>query len=110
MNAKPTQQIVLIDSFIVPKESADAFLEKMHLSESILKTLPGFVDGYVYVEKGDGSRYNVITTATWENESAVASAKQAVAAAYRKNNFNPQAIMQELNIQAVRALYSRKPY
>lgn len=56
-------EIVLMDKFIVPEESKARFLEEVHKSAAFLRTLPGFVEGFVY-EKTDGdSRNNVVTTA-----------------------------------------------
>ena len=61
-----TMQKVLIDKFIVPKESKAPFLERTREVQSFLKTLPGFVEGFLY-EKRDGERrYNYVTTAVWK--------------------------------------------
>src|SRR5690348_10083359 len=70
---------VLIDKFIVPEESKASFLEAARKSSTFVRTLPGFVEGFVY-EKVDGDgRHNVITTAVWASEEAFANAKQAAA-------------------------------
>lgn len=110
MENQSPAQIVLIDIFVIPEESKEVFLEKTRVAQSVVKTLAGFVEGYVYVKKGGPSQYNVITTAVWENEDAITNARQAIAAEYEKIGFNPQAIMQELNVQVSRATYSRIPY
>jgi heme-degrading monooxygenase HmoA len=39
-------QKILIDKFIVPEESRAPFLERAHKVQSLLKTLPGFVEGF----------------------------------------------------------------
>ena len=37
---------VLVDAFIVPEESREAFLEGARRVQRFLKTLPGFVEGF----------------------------------------------------------------
>ena len=44
-------ETVLIDAF----EAREEFLSKVHFSANYLKTLPGFVEGYVY-ERAEYSR------------------------------------------------------
>jgi len=70
---------VLIDTFIVPEESKAEFLEGAHKSQSFIRTLPGFVEGFLYEKKDGENRYNFLTTAVWENEEAFENAKKAVA-------------------------------
>jgi heme-degrading monooxygenase HmoA len=65
MNSKLSLQKVLIDSFIVPEESKSAFMDATRTIQSFLKTLPGFVEGYVYEKKDGESKYNIMTTAVW---------------------------------------------
>jgi|SRR5882672_4409728 len=64
---KGTQtETVLIDKFIVPEEARAKFLEEVHRSAALLRTLPGFVEGYVY-ERTDGeSRDNIMMSAAWK--------------------------------------------
>jgi len=70
---------VLLDTFIVPEESKAEFLEGAHKSQSFIRTLPGFVEGFLYEKKDGENRYNFLTTAVWENEEAFENAKKAVA-------------------------------
>jgi hypothetical protein len=56
-----TVEIVLIDRFIVPEESKAKFLEEVRKSSAFLRTLPGFIEGFVY-ERTDGeSGSNIVT-------------------------------------------------
>jgi heme-degrading monooxygenase HmoA len=103
-------EIVLIDKFIVPEESKAEFLEAVHLSSGFLRTLPGFVEGFVYEKTDGGSRHNVMTTAVWENQEAFQSAKKAAAAEFQKRGFNPPEIMKKLRVEIERAVYNRSPY
>jgi heme-degrading monooxygenase HmoA len=103
-------EIVLIDTFIVPEESKARFLEEVHKSATFLRTLPGFVKGYVY-EKTDGeSRHNVVTTAVWKDEAAFENAKKSAAEGFKKIGFNPPEIMKNLKVEIERAVYRRSPY
>ncbi len=103
-------QRVLIDMFIVPVESKAAFLEAARRSATFLKTLPGFVEGFVH-EKTDGDGpYNIVTTAVWENEDAFANARRAAAEEFQRRGFNPQETMRTLRVEITRAVYERSSY
>ena len=100
---------VLIDAFIVPEESKAAFLEGARRVQSFLKTLPGFVEGFLF-ERTDGeSRYNFLTTAVWKDEDAFESAKRTVALEFKKQGFDPQETRRKLKIESVRSTYERSP-
>src|SRR5215469_8708475 len=97
-------EVVLIDTFVVPEESKARFLEEIKKSSTFLRTLPGFVEGWVY-EKTDGaSSSNVVTTAVWKDEQAYAEARKAAVEAFDRIGFHPQEIMKDLHIQMDRAV------
>src|SRR5882762_9345422 len=98
-------QKILIDKFIVPEESKAPFLERAHQVQSLLKTLPGFVEGFLYEKKDGESRYNYMTTAVWENEEVFEKAKRAVATEFKKQGFDPQETRKKLKIESERAVY-----
>ena len=103
-------QKVLIDVFVVPKESKSTFLDRSRQVQEFLRTLPGFVEGFLH-EKIEGSgRFNVVTTAVWESEAAYEYAKKATAGEFKKTGFNPQEMMKRLKIEVERAVYHRSPY
>jgi heme-degrading monooxygenase HmoA len=103
-------QKVLIDTFFIPEESKSEFLDRSRQIQTFLRTLPGFVEGFLY-EKVDGTgRFNVVTTAVWENEAAYENARKATAEEFRKTGFNPQELMKRLKIEVERAVYHRSPY
>jgi heme-degrading monooxygenase HmoA len=84
-------QKILIDKFIVPEESKAPFLERAHHVQSILRTLPGFVEGFLY-EKGDGeSRYNYMTTVVWEKRGSPRKRKEDSRHGIRKARFRSSA-------------------
>jgi heme-degrading monooxygenase HmoA len=103
-------EVVLIDKFIVPEESKAAFLAEVRKSSGFLRTLPGFVEGFVYESTDGGSRHNVVTTAVWKNEEAFQNAKKSAAEGFQKIGFNPPEIMRKLKVEIERGVYSRSPY
>jgi len=103
-------EIVLIDKFIVPEESKARFLEQVHKSATFLRTLPGFVEGFVFEKTGGESRHNVVTTAVWQDEEAFQNAKKSAAEGFQKIGFNPPKILKNLNVEIERAVYRRSSY
>jgi heme-degrading monooxygenase HmoA len=103
-------EIILIDQFMVSEPAAREFLEQVHFSARVVKTRPGFVEGYVHQRTLDDGRVNVITTAVWASESAMQEARKSIAAEFASIGFDPPAIMQRLGVQMQRATYQRAPY
>jgi heme-degrading monooxygenase HmoA len=101
---------VLIDTFMVPEESKAAFLEGARKAQSFLRTLLGFIEGFLYEKKDGESRYNFLTTAVWESDEAFETAKRAVAVEFHKQGFDPQERTRALKIESVRSIYGRSPY
>jgi heme-degrading monooxygenase HmoA len=103
-------EVVLIDKFIVPEDSKTAFLTEVRKSSAILRTLPGFVEGFVYENVDGGSRHNVVTSAVWKDEDAFQNAKKSAAEEFRRIGFNPPEIMKKLKVEIERGIYRRSPY
>lgn len=103
-------EVVLVDKFIVPEESKARFLAEVRKSASFLRTLPGFVEGFVYENTDGASRHNVVTTAVWKDEEAFQNAKKSAAEGFKKIGFNPQEIMKDLKVEIDRGVYRRSPY
>ena len=103
-------QKVLIDTFTVPEESKTAFLERARGVQRFLKTLPGFVEGFLYEQSDGQSRFNFVTTAVWQDDTAYENARKAVAAEFQKTGFNPQETQRALKIESERGIYTRSPY
>jgi heme-degrading monooxygenase HmoA len=103
-------QKVLIDTFIVPEASKAPFLETARKVQSLLKTVPGFVEGYLFEKRDGAGRYDYMTTAVWESEAAFEAAQKTVAAEFQKQGINPLETRKKLKIEGERAIYERFPY
>src|SRR5215471_14566993 len=103
-------QKVLIDIIVVPEESKAAFLERARQVQSILRDIPGFVEGYIYEQKEGDSRYNFVTTAVWESEEAIENAQKFVTSEFQRLGFNRQETARKLGIETIRSTYERSPY
>ena len=103
-------QKVLVDTFIVPEGSKTEFLERARRVQLFLKTLPGFVEGFVYEKTSGDNRFNFVTTAVWENESAFENAGKAVAAEFQRLGYNPEETRKALKIGMERGVYHRSRY
>jgi heme-degrading monooxygenase HmoA len=103
-------QKVLIDAFVVPHESKSEFLHRSRQVQAFLRTLPGFVEGFLHERVEGNGRFNVVTTAVWESEAAYENARKSTAEEFQKVRFNPQETMKQLKVEVERALFSRSPY
>jgi heme-degrading monooxygenase HmoA len=103
-------EVVLIDKFVVPEESKVAFLAEVRKSAGLLRTLPGFVEGFIYESTDVGSRHNVVTSAVWKDEEAFQNARKRAAEEFQRIGFNPPEIMKKLKVEIERGVYRRSPY
>jgi|SRR5215472_10129323 len=103
-------QTVLIDKFVVPEESRLRFLETSREIQGVLKTMPGFVEGFVYEKREGTERDNIMTIAVWATEGAYKDAKKAMPGKLQELGLDPREVMRRLNVQIERGVYSRSPY
>lgn len=103
-------EVVLVDKFMVPEESKAAFLAAVRKSSAFLRTLPGFVEGFVYESTDGASRHNVVTTAVWKNDEAFQNAKKSAVEEFERIGFNPPEIMRKLKVEIERGIYRRSAY
>jgi heme-degrading monooxygenase HmoA len=108
--SKRKMQKILIDRFNVPELSRDAFIKASQKAQGFIKTLPGFVEGYLYERLKEDHGYEVLTVAVWENGKALEAAKEAVKVEYKKRGFDPSGLLRELGIRVERNLFDRTPY
>ena len=103
-------EFVLIDTFTVPEESKAEFQQAAASAQTFIRTLPGFVEGFIYEQMNGESSINFLTTAVWKNEEAFENAKKAVFAEYQRTGYDPQLTRKKLGIEQTRSTYTRKPY
>ena len=103
-------EAVLIDQFVVPEGAVEEFLQHVHFSANIVKTRPGFVEGYVLQRVSGDGHVNVVTTAVWASQAAMEDARKSIAAEFARIAFNPPEIMQRLGVRIERGIYHRAPY
>jgi hypothetical protein len=78
-------EVVLIDKFVVPEESKVAFLTEVRKSSAFLRTLPGFVEGFVYESTDGGSRHNVVTTGSGKMKMRIRMPRRAQPRSFRES-------------------------
>ncbi|MEN7551924.1 ester cyclase [Rapidithrix thailandica] len=102
-------QVCFIDKFQIPVKAVDEFIERMNINRQFIKHLPGFIDDAVYSNTDTEGNMTLITVAKWKNKEALQKAKEAVHANYVKEGFNPQELMNRLNITMERGTYQTTP-
>ena len=103
-------EIVLIDTFIVPEAAKDEFRQAAQNAQNFIKTLHGYVEGYIYEQTSGESTFNFLTIAVWKDQAAFEAAKKAVGAEYQRTGYDPQVTRQRLGITQTRSTYTRNPY
>jgi len=99
-------QVIFIDKFFVPAAAKTEFYERMHINRSFIKTLPGFLDDEAYEYTDDKDNLVCVTVARWAGKDAMAKAREAVQAEYKKQGFDMPAMLQRLNITIDRGIYA----
>ena len=103
-------EIVVIDQFVVPPDAMSEFIETSRKVQNVLRTLPGFVAGFVDRRRDGDGRHNVITTVVWQNEATYQSARKAMAVALESLVPSPQAVMKKLVVQAELGVFERAAF
>ena len=109
MQKSQSSERIFIDRFVVPQNSKAEFIERMNINRSLIKNLPGFVEDAVYERNDELGNLICVTVAVWESEEAIKKAREAVQAAYKKEGFNLQAMLERLNITMLeRGVYTKQ--
>jgi|GEM_PF-494485 len=95
-----------IDQFLVPANARQEFIERTTINRQFIKTLPGFIEDAAYERTDEQGNTVFVTVAVWESKEALDKAKEAVQAEYKKQGFNPQAMMERLHITMNRGIYT----
>ena len=100
-------QVFRVDKFIVPSASRDEFLEQIHLTHELLRSLAGFIQDFILEQIGGPGAYNIVTTVIWEHQAAIQNARDRVHESQRARGFEPQKFWERLGIQADLGNYKR---
>ncbi|HEY5749393.1 MAG TPA: hypothetical protein VIU12_25170 [Chryseolinea sp.] len=96
---------IFIDKFVLPENAKAEFFERMNYNRTFLKKQAGFISDAAYERTDEHGNLVVVTVAIWENEDAIAKAKAAVQAEYKRIGFNMPAMLERLKITIERATY-----
>jgi heme-degrading monooxygenase HmoA len=96
---------IFIDKFVLPENAKTEFLQRMNYNRTFLKKQPGFISDAAYERTDEDGNLVIVTVAIWENEDAIAKAKAAVQAEYKRIGFNMPAMLERLKITIERATY-----
>lgn len=100
--------INFIDKFFVPVIAIQSFQERMKINREFIKTLPGFMGDEVYKRFDENGNLTCLTIAKWAGEEALRKGKEAVQEEYKKQNFIPQKMFEELDITLERSNYKKE--
>lgn len=103
-------EIVIIDAFVVAEESKAALLKTSRAIQDVIKTFPGFVEGFVYEKRAGDGHHDIVTTTVWKDENAFENARSAVPVKLRELGIDPAAKMKALNVQIERGVFTRSAY
>ena len=98
--------IVKLDKFVVPNSARDEFLPKVMGIMELLKSQPGYIQGFILEQPGSTGEFNLVTLVEWENKQAAEGARGAVIAMQEGTGVNPQETMAWLVIGADTGLYT----
>jgi predicted ester cyclase len=104
---KPTgKEVNFIDKFFVPAVAKDEFHQRVKINRDFIRALPGFIEDQVYEYLDNDGNLICITIALWESHDAVGQAKIRVQAEYKRQGFDPAAMMERLGIVMDRGTYA----
>lgn len=96
--------IVRLDRFHAPSSARAALLARIAETHALLRRQPGFVRDAV-VERPDGDGVEIVTTAEWASEAAIAEARVAVRRWQEATGFDPQAFLAANGVAAVLGVF-----
>ncbi|HEV2700453.1 MAG TPA: hypothetical protein VGV09_02395 [Steroidobacteraceae bacterium] len=100
----------MIDQFMLQEVAVEEFLRHAHFSANIVKTRPGFKEGYVFRRTAGDGRVKIVTTAVWTSDAAMEEAKRSISTEFAEIGFDPAQIMKRLGVQIERGIYRRAAY
>jgi heme-degrading monooxygenase HmoA len=106
-SSSESRRIYRIDKFNVPSSARKEFIDKVHGTHQILRTLPGFIQDNVLEQIGGPGEFNFVTLVIWDSTESLEAARKAVMAKHEEIGFNPQEMFARLGIKADLANYKQ---
>jgi heme-degrading monooxygenase HmoA len=100
-------RVYRIDKFNVPGSARKEFIDKVHSTHELLRTLPGFIHDNVLEQIGGPGEFNFVTIVIWDSMESMEAARNAVMAKREETGFNPQEMFARLGIKADLANYKQ---
>jgi heme-degrading monooxygenase HmoA len=104
-SSESRRRIYRIDKFNVPSSARKEFIDKVHSTHELLRTLPGFIQDNVLEQIGGPGEFNFVTIVIWDSTESIEAARKAVMAKREQNGFDPQDMYARLGIKADLANY-----
>jgi heme-degrading monooxygenase HmoA len=98
-----------VNKFAVPASARSQFLDRVHESLDVLRTLPGFVQNLVLEQTDGPGRFNIVTFVTWEDSAAITNAEAVMEAERARSGSDSQALIARLGIEADQGTYAEIP-
>lgn len=95
--------VYLIDTFLVPAAARAEFEAAMRRNREYIRTLAGFRGDAVLLKK-QGAAFDIATIAVWESVTAIARAKEQVAAFYERIGFDMPATLARWGVTLQRTI------
>lgn len=102
-----SQRIYRVDKFAVPGNAREEFIGRVQAAHKVLRTIPGFLQDFVFEQFEGPGKFNVVTIVEWDGAESMEKAKAAIAARYKEMNFNPQEFLERSGIKADIGSYKR---
>ena len=105
---KPMTQnkhIYRVDKFKVPEAAQAEFQARAIEAQEFLRRQPGLIEARLLKKTGGPGAFNFVSMAVWESASAVAAARDVMAAYQKSKGFNPDEFRARMNIEADVAAY-----
>lgn len=94
------QRVYRLDKFIVPQAARDEFLAKVKSTHQLLRSQPGFVQGFLLEQSLPEDVVKIATLVEWESQQAINDARVAVMAMHQRHGFSAQEFIARLGIKA----------
>lgn len=94
-----SDRVYRLDKFLVPNAAREEFLKNVNHTHALLKSQPGYLQGFILEQPVNADEFNLVTLIEWENSQSAESARFVVQAMHKETGFNPQEVRARLGIK-----------